>query len=93
MNPGRFVSVWFLCVGTLLLLSFLFGVASGELQVGLSAATFGALTPGIATLFIGVHRISNPTEETWPEEYGVWTYVASLFLVGMAGWLVYILVW
>ncbi|QFU83897.1 hypothetical protein [Natronorubrum aibiense] len=77
----------------MLLLSFLFGVASGELQVGLSAATFGALVPSIAALFIGVHRINNPAEETWPAEYGAWTYVASLFLVGMTGWLVYTLIW
>ena len=90
MQPGRFVSLWFLFLGALMLVPFVLGVAFGEVQLQLSLNTLGILLPGIGSLFMGVSRIRNPEQEEWPEEYGLWTYAAVLFLVGGTVWLLYL---
>ena len=91
MQPGRFVSLWFLFLGTLMLANLVLGVLFGELQVDLSMRTLGWLLPGIGTLVFGIDRIRSPEQEEWPEEYGLWMYGATLFLVGLTGWFLYML--
>ena len=92
MQPGRFVTLWFLSLGTLMLASAVLGVAFGELELGLSVATLGWILPGIGTLVLGIDRIRNPEQEEWPSEFGLWTYAAGLFLAGYAVWFLYVLV-
>lgn len=90
VQPGRFVSLWFLYLGALMLVPFVLGVAFGEVQLQLSLTTLGILLPAIASIFMGVSRMRDPEQEEWPEEYGLWTYAAVLFLAGGTVWLLYI---
>lgn len=86
MHPGRFVSLWFIYLGSLMLVSFLHQVAIGQHQLGLAIDTVSALLVAFATLSIGVFRILYPEAEAWPETYGLWAYVAGLLLVVMTVW-------
>ena len=87
MKPGRFVSLWFLYLGALELSRFVLGLALGEIQFNVYG--LAVFLPGFAALIMGVDRVLHPAHEDWPAEYGLWTYAAALFLVGMTAWLLY----
>lgn len=91
MTPGRFVSLWFLYLGSLILLQYVLGVALGDLQVRISLGSFGWLVPGATGLYFGITRLRHPEQEKWPSDYGLWTYGAASVLVIATGWLLYAL--
>lgn len=73
-----------------MLAGFLYEVVTGQYQFQSIIYTLTILVPAVAALFLGITRIRNPEQEKWPEEYGLWTYLAVLFLAGMTGWFLYL---
>lgn len=91
MQPGRFVSLGFVYVGMVALVQFGLGVALVE-QYRLTVGAVGVLVPGLVALYFGIDRIRRPEEkEGWPAEYGIWTGLAVVGLVGYTVWIAHLL--
>lgn len=89
MQPGRFVTVWMLSLGGLMIIQFVVGVAIGEVEIGLTMSALGIILPAIGVSAVGLSRLRNPRQEETPEDYGIWLYPALGFLLLMAVWMVY----
>ena len=89
MTPGRFVTVWMLSLGVLMVIQFLVGVLIGEVEIGLTVSALGIILPAIGVIAVGFSRLRNPKQEMRPADYGIWLYPAVSFLLLFVVWMVY----